>query len=226
MHRHFLSFFLIIILSACTASHIQQSSETYSLTLYVEAHGLDYASTKGFVRSMACSGNFGHAWIRLAGPPGIWVGGHSGELGRSEATYFEGIMDLIDAEDPNPARYLWTTLHDGYCEKGSGGHTPTFAIEVGLSEKQYGEIIAYIETYPFQEYRLSDHQCCTFVIGVARVVGIELDAAAMIEIDPRITFRGECLPLWRDPGYRRFEFSSPESLQVSMKRVFSTTKLR
>jgi hypothetical protein len=216
MYRSITSFLLLLFLSAC--QHPTTTlPENYSLTLCVEAHGLDYTSTMGFIRSMACSGNFGHAWIELSGPPGIWIGGHSGELGRGEATYFEGIMDLIDCDDPNPIRYLWSTLKDGYCEKGSGGHRATYKLEMEIDEASYWSIIDLIEHYPFSEYSLSDHQCCSFVINVARVVGIELDATTILEIDPVITFRGERLPLWKDAKYHSFQFSSPEALQASMK---------
>lgn len=216
MYHRLISLYFLLFLSACTPKN---NPESYSLTLFVESHGLDYSSTMGFVRSMACSGNFGHAWIRLKGPQGLWEGGHSGELGSSDPTYFQGIMKLIDAGDANPVRYLWSTLHDGYCEKGSGGHIPTCALEVDIGEDKYWAIRELIAHYPFQEYSLSDQQCCTFVMRVAKIVGIDLDATTSIQIDPQIHFLGECLPLWEDPRYSRFEFYSPEALEKSIQNL-------
>lgn len=186
------------------------------MTFCVEAHGHDYSSTVSFVRSMSRTGNFGHAWIRLQSPQSVWIGGHSGER---ESTYFEGVMELIDTKDPNPIRYLWGSLQDGYCEMGSGGHKPTSSLTVMITEEKYYEIVDYIKKYPFDVYSLSDHQCCSFVIGVAQLVGLELNADTVLEIDSAIIFKGERLPLWNDPAYNRFEFCSPEALEISINRM-------
>src|SRR5438445_2663557 len=94
-------------------------------------------------------------------------GGHSGELGHAQPRYLEGVF--LNDKEPNPVRYLFTALQDGYFEKGPGRHKPTYAVRVELNQSRFLKIYEYMQPdrYPFTEYSLTENQCTTFVTKIA-----------------------------------------------------------
>ncbi len=213
----------------------------YFLVILVDARQLDYTSSQKCVRSIAKhpsdgskNSDVGHAWIYLQGVKnGALVkleGGHSGEQGRGRPKYFEGIMNYFEygaacpnekdlthsCYEPNPIKYLWEPLDDGFFEKGSGGHIPTFAIKVDLTPKQFDEILLFIKNYPFEFYSLTSHQCCTFVVEVAALAHLHLDSKLNVFIDPNIVVGGVRIRLWTDAEYSTLELPCPEMLEYSM----------
>jgi hypothetical protein len=211
----------------------------YYIIFLVDAHHLDYSNNDSLLKTLAKhpddwskSGDVGHAWIYLCGikdgSPIIIEGGHSGELGQIQPKYFEGIMNYMEygvlrpeqeevyRYEPNPIKYLWETLKDGFFEVGSGGHTPTYAVKVNLTSEQFESILEYIENYNFSEYCLIDHQCTTFVTQIAALVGLDLEHQLAIPIGRTISFGKQALRLHDDCEYNWLVFSSPDILERSL----------
>jgi hypothetical protein len=180
------------------------------------------------------NGDVGHAWIYLQGIKEgqiVWLeGGHSGERGDVQAKYFDGVMNYLDygvanpsleelsihRQEPNPIKYLWETQHDGFFQKGNGGHRPTFAAKVKLRPEQFESILSYVENYPYNEYSLIRNQCTSFVIQAAALAGLNLESKVTIPIDPFICFQGKWFCLWHDPRYSELTIPSPDILERSL----------
>lgn len=198
--------------------------------LLVNARHFDYTDGQAFITTMQSRPDFGHAWIYLKRGGQIIEGGHSGELGFVKPRYFDGIMNNIQygrpnptpAEkrmpvyEPNPVKYLWEGLGDGYYQKGSGGHKPTYAIKVDLSEQQWNDIIAFFDAYDFVDYSLTSNQCCSFVRQIAALAGLELEDRIRLPLNKEITVFGDKVRLWSDPEWSEVAFSSPDKLEQSM----------
>lgn len=218
---------------------MQESS--YFLVVLVEARHLDYTDNRSFLKTLAKhpsdgskNGDVGHAWIYVQGldhGTSIYLeGGHSGELGFTQAKYFEGIMNNIDygyanptpeeclwtRHEPNPVKYLWETQNDGFFQWGSGSHCPTFAAKVDLTPEQFNRILEYIYCYPFGEYAISGNQCSSFAAAVASLGGLELECEVSIPIDPQLHLGRAVLPMWQDPSYSVLTISSPDILEKSL----------
>lgn len=217
-----LRFLFLLFLTGCTAARVQEQPRSdYSLTIYVDAKHFDYRSAEKCLKSFARQGSFGHAWISLKGirngSPIKIEGGHSGELGSKQPRYFDGVAGLVEVGDPNPIRYLWLEQQDGFFQQGSGGHTPTFSACRAITREQFEKIEAYIRTYDYVHYTLSDHQCCSFAVDVASLADWRLDADVTLSIPQIITFRGLKMRLWQDPRYAELTFCTPDRLEGSLK---------
>ncbi len=191
----------------------------------------------------------GHAWIYLQGfiqqrrsdgfynfVPFKLEGGQSGEGGIHQPKYFEGIMNYSEygyaaipnanfsvkkpyRYEPNPIKYLFSTLNDGYFQQGSGGHRPTFAIKIPLSIRQFDEILAYIEQYDFSSYSLTQQQCCSFVQEIAQLADIYLETKITLLLPQALHLNRIAWQLWADPSYSQITFACPEKLEQSMKEA-------
>lgn len=218
--------------------------EDYFLVILVEACHLDYTDTWKFFESIAVHpftgsrrGDLGHAWIYLqgklkSGETFILEGGHSGEYEDFPAKYFDGIMNYHDwgyanptceqknrrRYEPNPIKYLWTIRKDGFFQKGSGGHDPTFAAKIPLTSQQFEKILSFIRPsrYPYMNYGLMGPQCCTFAAQVASLVGLSLQTKMTMKIDPAVYYRRSLIRLWEDPRYSVLTFSTPDILEKSL----------
>jgi len=219
----------------------------YSITFLVDAQHLDYSDSQQLVSGLAkrlpfmrtTTREVGHAWIRLQGKKDgeqVYIeGGHSGEWGVTQPTYCNGIMNYIQYGyanpneeqkkhpriEKNPIKYLWTTLYDGRFEKGSGGHRPTFAAIVPLSEEQFLNIYTFIqpENYLYSTYALTGNQCSSFVAQVAALIDIPLEHTITLAIDPFLKIAGKSFPLWSDPKYATLTLSSPDVLEKSLMQA-------
>lgn len=202
----------------------------YFLVLLVDACHLDYSDNHTFLRTMvkhpsdgSKNGDVGHSWIYLEGwKEGKRVyleGGQSGELGIVQPRYFDGVMDRIDAGHPNPISYLWDTLHDGFFDWGGGMHTPTYAVKVNLTEKQFLDLFAWVECYDFSTYSITNCQCTTFVCGAARFAGLELEDKVTIPIQKEVHLRSCTLPLRTNDQYAFLTISTPDVLEKSLMKL-------
>lgn len=212
----------------------------YLLKIYVSARHLDYSSLKGFLHSMcrqSADHTVGHAWIYLEGKTGeervSLEGGHSGELGAICPKYLDGIMNYMDygcvnpkrgqsiclGKEPNPIKYLWETLEDGFFQKGCGGHKPTFALAIPLTKQQFEQIKRYTESYDYRHYALVGNQCCTFAVQIAALAGLDLECMITVPIAQRLYFGGRHMVLWQDPFYSSITFASPDVLEASMRKA-------
>lgn len=217
----------------------------YFVVLLVDARHLDYTDNRSFFNTVAKhpsdgskNGDIGHAWIYLQGyRNGQKVQielGHSGERGLLQAKYFDGIMNYLDygyanptpeqrlcpRYEPNPVKYLWTTQQDGFFQKGAGGHRPTFAAKVDLTSEQFDRIWTFVHReYPFRQYALTQHQCSSFVVHIAALAGLSLEAQVSMKIEPGLYYRGVWIRLWEDPKYSTLIFSSPDILEKSLMQA-------
>lgn len=218
--------------------------DDYFLVILVDACHLDYTDACQFFKSVARhpmnrsrGDDVGHAWIYLQGKDekgGVFSleGGHSGELGDSPPRYFDGLMNYVEygyadptpeqkkkpRYEPNPIKYLWTVREDGIFEKGSGGHQPTFAAKVSLTREQFNKILSFIKpsVYPYQNYALIGPQCCTFVVQVAALAGMDLETEMKMSLSPSFFYGRTKVRLWEDPRYSSVAFSTPDLLEKSL----------
>ncbi len=205
---------LLLLLVSCQRP-VSESPIRY-IVFHVDAPKLDYSTFGGLVNSIYKNkGRVGHAWIYLKNGDFELEGGHSGELGEAQPRYFDGVMALQG--EPNPARYFWETLDDGFFQKGSGGHRATFSRKVELTAEQFQRIMAYIRSYDFEHYSLVGNQCTTFVSQIASLVGIDCEDQVTIKLDPEIRVRGVNVRLWSDEEYSVLTLPSPDRLQESIR---------
>ncbi|MDF2550425.1 MAG: hypothetical protein K0S07_1492 [Chlamydiales bacterium] len=229
---------------------VEEEPEYYIIFL-VDAPKLDYSDSERFLGSMAKRANrsisgvrgqgFGHAWIYLKGDESI-EGGHSGEWGSLAARYFDGVMNYIEYGypnpteeekretrfEPNPIKYLFYPLFDGCFEKGSGGHTPSFAAKRVLSRQEYLLIRDFISPhhYYYAEYSLLDRQCCSFLVQIAHLLGLDLNCQMTFDLKPELYFQGRLLRLYQDHIYRQIAFFSPDLLEQKLKERASEGQLQ
>lgn len=227
--------------AVATAPSMRESD--YFVIFLVDARHLDYTESSSLLKTIAKhpsdgskNGDVGHAWIYLQGiiegEKAYIEGGHSGELGLIQAKYFDGIMNYIDYgyanpteeqkrcphDEPNPIQYLWATQSDGFFQQGSGGHIPTCAVKVDLTEEEFHRICAFIhpDNYFYGEYALIHNQCTSFIAKVAALIQFPLEYEVTITIPSQTKFRGNTYRLWTDPKYRWFTFSSPDIAERSL----------
>jgi hypothetical protein len=221
------------------------------LVILVDAPHLEDSCNRALCRSIAKhpsngtkNGDVGHAWIYLQGYlDGKMVmieGGHSGETGTIQAKFFDGVMNYIECGyanptpenlscpriEQNPIKYLWEMQEDGFFQSGSGGHRPSYAVKVDLSEEQFRSILKFIDpnVYQYQHYCLMDHQCTTFVVDIAALAGLHLQCNRFLRIEQTLTINREKYVLWKDPNYNVLPLASPDLLEYSMKQAVAEGK--
>jgi len=205
----------------------------YYLVVLVDAKHLDYSNSQSFLTSFTKhpstgnkSCNVGHAWLYLKGDKRVIEGGHSGELGIVQPKYVDGIMSLVEIADLNPARYLWESLNDGFFQEGNGGHNPTFAVKIDLTEKQFSDICMFIDThnYPYKDYSLTKRQCASFISQVLSLVDIKIDTDVTMRINQYVRVGGLRAKLWEDQKYSSITFSSPDIVEKSLMALVDDGK--
>ncbi len=216
------------------------------LVILVDAPHLDYTRASAFFQTIAKhprngskEGDVGHAWIYLqsnkSGQLFVLEGGHSGEREEPPVRYFDGIMNYNDwgyanpieeqmlcpRYEPNPIKYLWSVREDGFFQKGSGGHHPTFAAKISLTPQQFQQILQFIRPshYPYRYYSLLSSQCCTFVAQVAALAGLSLDIQTTMKVAPSIYYGKTWIRLWENPCYSQITFATPDVLEKSLMQA-------
>lgn len=202
------------------------SEDSYSLVLLVNARQLDYSNASSCLKTTAKhpsdgskNGDVGHAWILLKGPEGEIEGGQSGETGRYQPKYMEGVIENIELQSENPVSYLFCSQCDGYFQQGNGGHRPSLAVAIEITSDQYQAIQKLIETYPYHEYSLTSHQCTTFVKEAAAIANIQLEDEVLIPIPQCIKLSGREELFWSDPKYSVLTCGSPDRLEENFKEL-------
>ena len=202
----------------------------YFVVFLVDARRLDYSDDLSFIRTLAKhpsdgskNGDVGHAWIylegNLEGQRVYLEGGHTYALEGQTPEYLEGISYLVEEGHPDPASYLWYVRPDGFFEQGNGGHKPTYAAKVDLTEEQFLELAEWIENYPYDTYSLLGPQCATVAAEVADRIGLKLETEVTLKIDQNVTIRGVPYCFWENPKYSSITFSSPDRLERSLMRA-------
>lgn len=199
----------------------------YFVVFLVEARHLDYADNCSLMSTLvkhpsdgSKNSDVGHAWIYIEGLKNgkkiCLEGGQSGDLGYRQPKYFEGIMDLVEADHPNPISYLWAEKMDGFFEAGSGGHYPTYAAKVNLTKEQFEELIDWIHSYSFSCYSLTGTQCTTFVKRAAELVGLNLEDQVNVPINKKLSCRRGTIRLRSCDEYSEVILPSPDMLEKSL----------
>lgn len=204
---------------------------SYFLVILADAPHFDYSDGRRFIRSWRKhpqggrkDGTVGHAWIYLkgemGGKPVELEGGHSGERGGRSLTYMEGVDYLISCGEPNPIRYLFEPLEDGYFEPGPGTHSPTFAAKVDLSKEQFEAILAYIHPtrYPYRSYSLTGRQCASFAVQVAALADLMIDAEVILPLPKTVKVGRETFTLYENEKYSSITFCSPDMVEQELIR--------
>jgi hypothetical protein len=130
--------------------------------------------------------------------------------------YQEGVLHRIKTHHPDPIGYLWEDLGDGSLQHGNGGFQPTLAVGRSISKAEYDGIIDYINSYEFEKYRLTDHQCTSFVVGVLAHAGLEVDANCRIGIQQYQSVLGRRIKLWTDPAFGEIVLPLPQVLEEKL----------
>lgn len=210
-------------------------SAPYYLVIMVEARHLDYSHAKLLIRTLAKhpsdgtkNGDVGHTWIYLKGIkdgcPYAIEGGHSGELGIMQPRYMDGFLDAVERGESNPISYFWTTQPDGFFQTGAGGHYPTFAAAIVLTEDQFFQMLKYIESMDFSEYAITGNQCCTLAAQLAAFAGVDLESSVTVKLDPCLSVADQKIVFWTDPVYEEFTFYSPDILEKSLIQAVTEGK--
>jgi hypothetical protein len=219
------------------------SSSDYYLVILVTARHLDYSNSRSFLKTIAKhpsngtkNGDVGHTWIYLHGIEGekeiVIEGGHSGELGILQPRYWEGVLNYAlygycdptpeqqrnPCIEPNPIKYLWEMQKDGYFQCGSGGHSPTFAAKINLTQQQFTTLRHYIDPtrYPYHEDSLAGRQCSSFVAEIAALAGLPIEHQVTLYIQPTLTLGKQTFTLWEEERYSHLTFSSPDRIEQSL----------
>lgn len=218
-----------------------EGNEEYFLAVCVDARHLDYTSPESFFMSMRYGlflpqePTIGHAWIRLSGKinekPWSFEGGHTGEFGLTAPKYFDEVVRRsVETSDPDPAKYLFSALPDGYLQKGSGGHDPTLSVVFPLTRKEFITLYQLIQKYNFSEWSLLSHQCVHFVVACLEAIHVQVDCDQVIHLPRDFEWRGKKIRLWQDAKYEKLTFASPDALEKALfrevlkKRALLSTK--
>jgi len=234
-------------------SHLQQPRpqnntfiETdYYIVFLVAAFHLDYWDNKELIASLMKygrrKGEIGHSWVYLKGikdgRPYTLEGGQSGQSGKTQPRFYEGVNNYIrygyanptysqkrnPRHEPNPIQYLWEELNDGFFQKGNGGHKPTYAAKIDLTEEQFSRILDFMdpEKYPYENFSLVGNQCSSFVAKLASMAGLSIEDQVTVKIDPIIIVGKKEYRLWTDLKYSEITFSTPDLIERSLMYAVS-----
>jgi hypothetical protein len=204
----------------CLTRHAEVKETPYILFL-VDARGLDYSSTPKLLQSIAKhpsdgskNGDVGHAWIYLSYKGKTLEGGHSAGRDPSCPGYFASILH---AQEKNPLVHLYDQRKDGYFERGSGGHKPTLAAYLDITEEQLHLILEEIQKIDFSNYCLANLQCTSFVRRIAYILHYDLNTYTKVSFSNALKTPFGDLLLWSDEKYRTLVLETPEALEKSLK---------
>ncbi len=217
----------------------------YFIVFLVTARHLDYDDSQAMFKTLVkhASGgknaDVGHSWFLLHGfadgKPITVEGGQSGELGIERPKYYDGVINYArygyadpnpkqkkePREEPNPVRYLWADVNDGFFQEGSGGFRPTFAVKVDLTRRQFDKIYGFVQprNYNYRYYSLVGQQCSSYLAKIAHLAGFPVEHQVTMEINPTLKMWGDEVVLWRDPEYSKITFSSPDRIERSLMKA-------
>lgn len=228
---------------------VTSNDEEYFLVIFVDAYHLNYQSVESFIRSIRALpqkkrnvSSMGHAWIylygRAMGKEFSLEGGHSGERDLTTPSYFEGVANYLSygyvsyqeglptRVEPDPIHYLWTEREDGFFQRGSGGHKPTFAAKVVLTKEQFSQILSFIKPsrYPYSRYSLTEWNCCTFVQKVAFLADLHIDCRKTYNIERETTLFGTRLQLWTDTRYSQITIITPDTIEEALIKAVNENR--
>lgn len=226
---------VFLLFTSCCTQRSAAYREPFFIVFLVNAPHLDYTDNKSFLRTMAkhpdtgCKdGSVGHAWVYLHGVVNdkcyVMEGGHSGERGILQPRYFEGLVEKVEGGCENPISYLWECQNDGFFQVGNGGHRPTFAAKVNLTEDEFWKVVRFVQHYPFSEYALTGNQCASFVAQIGQLINFEIECQQKVKIEPVLCLSDGSLVLWTDPVYAEIMVSTPDVVEKSLMEAVKEGK--
>ncbi len=232
------------LLAPSLAAEPSEPPEPPFLVLLVAAAHLDYGDQTKLVgqlqkRSQLKQSFMGHSWVYLEGSEDgrrqVYEAGLS-PRGDGASQFIRNVLDLArygrtnpseaqrqnPRHEPNPIAYLWLDQGNGYLQPAAEAALwPTYAARLELTQAQFRAIRAMLDPNlpEHRSFQLTGRQCSSFLVEVAQAAGFSLEHEVTIEVPPNISLGGETYRLWTDPRYSRLTLSSPDVLEVSLKRL-------
>lgn len=183
---------------------------------------------------------FGHVWILLVDQRAnkYWECGYTGETSSSLPGYFDGLGQLLQgqmspemkrcgADLQNPVGYLFLKRNDGRLQWGNGGHTPTCALGIALSQSQKEKIIEQILNCTKNEYSLQNDNCIHFALSLLRIADVRLRCFSKRLLIPKtITIDHHRVLLRRDSAFKTLALCTPQLLSSGLKRRYKLKEMK
>jgi len=160
-----------------------------------------------------------HSGIILESPRNRLESGHTGNFGREDPRYHEGVLQRVRAEDPNPLAYLWHTMSDGQLQIGKPKRPPTFVWRMPITQRRHQLIYEYMMQGKYEQFDLRTNNCVDMVVKAAALAGINLIHRIRLTLPPEVKFWGRMVRVWTDPQYHILEFSTPEILEGDLRQL-------
>jgi hypothetical protein len=192
--------------------------EGYSLYIMTEPAHWDFSDATPFLYSILLRPSE-HSWIILESPRNRLEVGHTGNFGREQPAYHEGVIQRIRDGDPNPIAYVWQTMSDGQFQSGKPSRPPTFAWRMPITRQRHERIHEYVMQRKYDQFGVRTNNCTDLVVEAAALAGINLIHRIHITFPSEVNFLGQTLRAWTDPQYRILEFSTPDVLEVDLRQL-------
>ena len=190
----------------------------YSFYILTEPANWDFSDASSLLFSIWQRPS-AHSWIILESPGNRLEFGHTGNFGRENPRYHEGVMQRVREGDPNPIAYLWQTMSDGHFQIGKPNRPPTFVWRMPITRRRYQMIDEYVKQRKYNLFGLRTSNCTDFVMETAALAGINLTHRIRLTLPPEAKFWGRTLRVWTDPQYRILEFGTPEVLEMDLRQL-------
>jgi hypothetical protein len=190
----------------------------YALYILTEAANWDFSTATSLLFSIWLR-PWAHAWIILESPRSRLEFGHTGDFGLERPRYHEGMMQRVRDGDRNPIAYLWETMSDGQFQIGQPNRPPTFVWSMPITRRRYQLIYEYVMQRKYDQFGVRTNNCTDMVVATAALAGINLIHRIHLTLPREMKFWGRTLRVWTDPQYRVLEFSTPEVLEVDLRRL-------
>jgi hypothetical protein len=190
----------------------------YSFYILTEPANWDFSDASSLLFSIWQRPS-AHGWIILESPGNLLEFGHTGNFGRENPRYHEGVMQRVREGDPNPIAYLWQTMSDGHFQIGKPNRPPTFVWRMPITRRRHQMIDEYVKQRKYDLFGLRTNNCTDFVMETAALAGINLTHRIRLTLPPEAKFWGRTLRVWTDPQYRILEFGTPEVLEVDLRQL-------
>jgi hypothetical protein len=188
------------------------------LYLLNEAANWDY-STAGSLLFSIWQRPWGHSWLILESPNDRREFGHTGDLGRNEPRYHEGVFQRVREGHPNPIAYLWETRSDGALQTGKPNRPPTFVWRMPITRRRHQRIHEHVTQRKYDQFGVTSHNCTDMVVETAALAGIHLIHRIRLTGPQEVKVWGRRRCVWTDPQYRILEYSTPDVLEKDLRQL-------
>jgi hypothetical protein len=188
------------------------------LYLLNEAARWDYSTTRSLLFSI-WQRPWGHSWLILERPRHRLECGHTGDLGKSEPRYHDGVFQRIREGHPNPIACLWQTRSDGRFQTGKPNRPPTFVWRMPITRPKYQRLHDYVMQRKYDQFGVRSNNCTDMAITAAALAGINLIHRIRLTVPPETKVWGRMRRVWTDPQYRILDYSTPDVLETDLRQL-------